>query len=41
MGLLERQLGQHAEARVSFERYLALKPNAHDAELIRRYVRVE
>jgi predicted Zn-dependent protease len=41
MGLLERQLGQSAEARASFERYLQLKPNAHDAELIRRYTRVE
>jgi predicted Zn-dependent protease len=41
MGLLERQLGQHGEARASFERYLELKPNAHDAELIRRYIRVE
>ena len=41
MGLLERQLAQHAEARASFARYLELKPNAHDAELIRSYVKVE
>jgi predicted Zn-dependent protease len=41
MGLLERQLGQHAEARASFTRYLELRPNAHDAELVRRYIRTE
>lgn len=41
MGLLQRQLGQQAEARASFARYLELKPGAPDAELIRRYATAE
>jgi len=41
MGLLERQRGQHAEARASFARYLELKPGASDAELVRRYMASE
>jgi predicted Zn-dependent protease len=38
-GLLYRQGGQEKEASGSFRRYLELKPNAEDAELMKTYIR--
>jgi predicted Zn-dependent protease len=38
LGILLRQAGDNAEAKRAFQRYLELKPQAEDAELIRSYL---
>jgi Flp pilus assembly protein TadD len=38
LGTMLRQAGDSAEAMRAFRRYLELKPDAEDAELIRSYV---
>jgi predicted Zn-dependent protease len=38
LGLVLLRLGERAEARKNFARYLDLKPNAPDAELVRAYI---
>ena len=37
--MAQRRLGQEVESEKAFARYLELKPDAEDAELIRSYVR--
>jgi predicted Zn-dependent protease len=39
LGMAQRRLGQEVESEKAFARYLELKPDAEDAELIRSYVR--
>jgi len=38
LGLVHRQLGHNAEAAAAFGRYLELKPDAEDADLVRTYL---
>jgi predicted Zn-dependent protease len=38
LGLVYRQLGHNAEAAAAFGRYLELKPDAEDADLVRTYL---
>ena len=39
MGLVQRQLGDEAQAGTAFARYLELKPGAPDGALIRTYIK--
>jgi predicted Zn-dependent protease len=39
LGMAQRRLGQEVESEKAFARYLELKPDAEDAELIRSYLR--